>query len=71
MRVKGYEIILQTLSEDEGGGYVALVPDLPGCTGDGETPEAAAANAARAIEGWKAMARKLGHKIPKPQFADA
>lgn len=71
MRVKGYEIILQTLSEEDGGGYVALVPDLPGCSGDGDTPEEAVANVPAAIEGWKAMARKLGHKIPKPQLAHA
>lgn len=71
MKVKGYEIILQSLSEEDGGGFVAIVPDLPGCTGDGDSPEEAMANAAEAIASWKAMARKLGHKVPQPHPAHA
>ncbi len=32
-----YPVIIEPLPQDEGGGFVALVPDLPGCMSDGET----------------------------------
>jgi predicted RNase H-like HicB family nuclease len=36
-----YPIIIEPLPADEGGGFVAIVPDLPGCMSDGETAEGA------------------------------
>ncbi|WP_306557882.1 type II toxin-antitoxin system HicB family antitoxin [Bradyrhizobium sp. DASA03005] len=30
-----YKIIIEPLSEEDGGGIVATVPDLPGCMSDG------------------------------------
>jgi hypothetical protein len=30
-------VIIEPLPQDDGGGFVALVPDLPGCMSDGET----------------------------------
>ncbi len=32
-----YKIIIEPLSEEEGGGFIATVPDLPGGMSDGET----------------------------------
>ncbi|WP_347338750.1 type II toxin-antitoxin system HicB family antitoxin [Bradyrhizobium nanningense] len=32
-----YKIIIEPLSEEDGGGFVATVPDLPGCMSDGAT----------------------------------
>jgi antitoxin HicB len=61
-----YSIVVEPLSEADGGGFVAFVPDLPGCMSDGETPEEALANIRDAIEEWKAAARDLGHEIPAP-----
>jgi predicted RNase H-like HicB family nuclease len=37
-------VIIEPLSGEDGGGFAAIVPDLPGCMSDGETPEAALAN---------------------------
>ena len=34
-------IMVEPLSEADGGGWLASVPALPGCLGDGETPDAA------------------------------
>ncbi len=34
-----YPTVVYPTPED--GGYVAVVPDLPGCTAHGDTPEAA------------------------------
>jgi len=64
MQHDGFVVLVRPLSEDDGGGYVATVPDLPGCTADGETPEAAMAAARDAIEAWLATARYMGRPIP-------
>ena len=61
-----YPIVIEPLSEAEGGGYVALVPDLPGCMSDGDTPEEAIANAQDAIRCWIEAAQELGRHIPEP-----
>ena len=45
-----YPVIVSPLSEADGGGFAATVPDLPGCMSDGETPEEAIANVLDAIE---------------------
>jgi len=45
-------MIFEPLPEDEGGGFAALVPDLPGCMSDGETPEAALASVQDAAAAW-------------------
>ena len=34
-----YSVLVEALTPEEGGGYAATVPDLPGCMSDGETPE--------------------------------
>jgi predicted RNase H-like HicB family nuclease len=36
-----YSVIIEPLSDEDGGGFVVVVPDLPGCMSDGETPEEA------------------------------
>lgn len=61
-----YLVIIEPLSAEDGGGFVALVPDLPGCMSDGETPEQALAEVQGAIESWIEEARKLGRDVPKP-----
>ena len=44
-----YPVIIEPLPEDEGGGFIALVPDLPGCMSDGDTAEAALASVQDAV----------------------
>ncbi|MGH6840150.1 MAG: type II toxin-antitoxin system HicB family antitoxin [Methylocella sp.] len=61
-----YPVIVEPLSEADGGGFVALVPDLPGCMSDGGSPEEALANVKDAIEVWIEAARDMGHPIPSP-----
>lgn len=48
-----YPVIIEPLSEDEGGGFVALVPDLSGCVSDGETAEAVLASVQDAATAWQ------------------
>ena len=61
-----YPVLVRPLREDEGGGYLATVPDLPGCMSDGETPEEALANVRDAILTWIEAAGDMGHPVPSP-----
>lgn len=61
-----YAIMVEPLAEADGGGWLASVPALPGCMGDGDTREAALADAENAITEWKDAARQLGRDVPSP-----
>ena len=61
-----YPVIIEPLPQIEGGGFVALVPDLPGCVSDGETIEEAARNVQDAIVAWIEAAQSLSRTIPAP-----
>jgi antitoxin HicB len=67
-----YRIEVKPLPSDEGGGYLAWVPDLPGCMSDGESAAEAVQNAEQAVLEWIEEAERLGRKIPAPsQVANA
>jgi antitoxin HicB len=59
-----YPVIIEPLPPGEGGGYVAVVPDLPGCLSDAETAEAALAAVRYAIAVWIEEATALGWPVP-------
>jgi antitoxin HicB len=61
-----YPVVIEPLPSHEGGGFVATVPDLPGCMSDGESPEEALANIQDAIVEWIAAAESLGRSVPPP-----
>ncbi|GIK81315.1 MAG: type II toxin-antitoxin system HicB family antitoxin [Pseudorhodoplanes sp.] len=61
-----YAVRIERLAESDGGGYLALVPDLPGCMSDGETPEEALRNVQEAIRSWIESAKEWKQDIPKP-----
>lgn len=44
-----YRHEVQPLSPEDGGGFVASFPDIPGCLGVGDTPEAALADGRQAL----------------------
>jgi len=66
-----YRIEIRPLSKEDGGGYLATVPDLPGCASDGETPEEAVTNVADAIECWLEACVDMGRPIPQPECVAA
>lgn len=66
MQDLNYPVLIEPLAVEDGGGFVATVPDLPGCISDGETPEDALTNVRDAIGAWIEEARALGRPIPKP-----
>jgi predicted RNase H-like HicB family nuclease len=61
-----YPVVIEPLRPKEGGGFLATVPDLPGCMSDGETREEAARNISDAIRAWIEEAESLGRAIPEP-----
>lgn len=66
MAARDYAVVIEPLPEEDGGGFLATVPDLPGCMSDGETRAEAAANAEDAIAAWLEEATALGRPIPTP-----
>lgn len=66
-----YPVVVEPLSVEDGGGFLATVPDLPGCMSDGETPDVALANVRDAIEAWKEAAREMGRAVPVPTRSPA
>lgn len=61
-----YPVVLRPLSEDDGGGWIAIVPDLPGCMSDGSTGDEAFRNVIDAIESWESAASDEGQRVPEP-----
>ena len=61
-----YRFILAPMSPGAGGGWVAQVPELPGCIEHGDTPETALAAAKDAITDWIDYAKAEGIPIPEP-----
>ena len=59
-----YAIEIFYSEEDEG--YIALVPELAGCSAFGETEGAALKEVMTAVELWLETAEKEGREIPRP-----
>jgi len=67
----GYRVLIEPLSEQEGGGWLATVPELPGCMSDGESRAEALANVEDAISAWLHCAGMDGRPVPEPRRAVA
>ena len=61
-----YPIVVEALSAEDGGGFLATAPDLPGCMSDGETREEAARNVEDAIACWIEEAVETGRQVLAP-----
>lgn len=62
-----YDLKISALSEEDGGGFMAEIPNLPGCCSDGETINEAVANLMEAKKEWMLLALERGIDIPLPQ----
>ncbi|MCL2637733.1 MAG: type II toxin-antitoxin system HicB family antitoxin [Oscillospiraceae bacterium] len=60
-----YEIILYWSEEDSA--FIAEVPELAGCSSDGETPSEALKNVEVIINEWLETAKSIGREIPQPR----
>jgi predicted RNase H-like HicB family nuclease len=52
----------------EDGGYVAEIPDLPGCSAFGDSPERAVAELMVAKQAWIDAAERSGDSVPAPRY---
>jgi antitoxin HicB len=66
MKNLNYAVLVVPLTEAEGGGYMALVPDLHGCMADGETPSEALEGAEDAISAWLSAQADMNRSAPEP-----
>ena len=51
---------------EEDGGYIAVAPDLKGCSAFGETPQEALKEMETAMELWLETAKQDNDAIPEP-----
>jgi antitoxin HicB len=64
---RNYAVTLEQLSKDEGSGYIARIPDLPGITGSyGDTPEEALTDLGSAKILYFKAALASNYEIPEP-----
>lgn len=57
---------IEIFYSEEDAGYIAVVPELPGCSAFGETEEEALKQVMTAMELWLEAAEKEGREIPQP-----
>lgn len=62
----GYKYSIELFYSEEDRGYIALAPELPGCSAFGETEEEALREIKVAIDLWLKTAQKEGRGIPQP-----
>ena len=65
LSVVKYEIIIYWSQDDEG--FIAEVPELPGCAADGGTYQEALDKVQVVIQEWIDTARDLGREVPEPK----
>jgi predicted RNase H-like HicB family nuclease len=58
--------LIEVFWSDEDSGYIAVVPDLPGCSAWGATPEEAIKEIQDAMDAWLEACQKSGDPIPEP-----
>jgi len=62
-----FKYALEIFFSEEDEGYIAVVPELTGCSAFGKTEEEALKEIKEAVELWLEAAKKEGRKIPEPQ----
>jgi predicted RNase H-like HicB family nuclease len=61
---------IKVFFSEEDKGFIAVIPDLPGCSAFGETEEKAIKEIKIAQELWIKTAGRGGRKIPQPSSGD-
>ncbi|MBF0563656.1 MAG: type II toxin-antitoxin system HicB family antitoxin [Nitrospirae bacterium] len=57
---------IKVFYSEEDKGFIAIVPDLPGCSAFGETEDDAIREVKIARESWLELAEEMGQSIPQP-----
>jgi predicted RNase H-like HicB family nuclease len=58
---------IELIPDRDEGGFVARVPDLPGCMSQGETADEAVEMIHDAMRGWLAVSLEHGDPVPEPR----
>lgn len=61
-----YKYSIEIFFSEEDEGYIAVVPELPGCSTFEETEEVALKEIKIAMDLWLETARKEGRDVPEP-----
>jgi len=59
--------LIEVFWSEEDQGYMAIAPDLPGCSAFGETPAAALREMEDAMASWLQACEALGRPAPAPR----
>ena len=65
MAEKAFKYRVKIFFSQEDEGYIAVAPELPGCSAFGSTPEEALKEVKIAAELWVQAAEEIGREIPK------
>jgi len=60
--------LIEVFWSDEDGGYIAIAPDLPGCSAFGDTPTEAIQEMEDAMASWLQAWVSLGRTLPAPKL---
>ena len=66
MRGKMYKYAIEIFYSEDDEGYIALAPEIPGCSAFGANEEEALKEVKIALELWLETARTEGREIPEP-----
>ncbi|GMQ56102.1 hypothetical protein AN1V17_04940 [Vallitalea sediminicola] len=66
-KVNDFKVEITKLSQEDGGGYIAKIPQL-GCIGDGDTQATAIQDVLSVAEEFIILANENGDKIPSPDL---
>ena len=67
MKFEDYPIDVAPIPNEEGGGYMVTLPDLPGCVADGDTIEKAVEEARDAFRAWTMAEAEDRGSVPPPR----
>jgi predicted RNase H-like HicB family nuclease len=63
-----FRYAIEIFFSEEDGGYIAIVPELKGCSAFGDTQPEALNEVLVAIETWISYAEEMGWDIPEPSM---
>jgi predicted RNase H-like HicB family nuclease len=64
---RGLMYAIEIFYSEEDEGFIAIVPELPGCSAFGETEEMALHEVKIAMKLWLDTAKEIGRTIPVPE----
>lgn len=70
MALKTHAYPVEIFWSDEDDGFIAIVPDFPGCSSFGNTRAEAAREIEDAMQVWITTCEKAGNPVPQPGGID-